>query len=193
MDNPFTNATFHTSFGRNDTVTLGVKFDQGESMTLGTSFNQNNRVPLDYNKLFNKPVINGQTIEGDLLLSQLGLRAIYYDTTASWNAQPGIVSEEGALYIYNDYKVIEDEVGNRINVPGIRIGDGTTYLIDLPFLSDNSVDVFYSHINNTSMHVSESDRIFWNNKVSSYLDGQDTENLVLSKDYYVINGDIMPE
>lgn len=181
MDNPFNNAAF------------GVKFDQGESMTLGTSFNQNNRAPLDYNKLFNKPVINGQTIEGDLLLSQLGLRAIYYDTTANWNAQSGIVSQEGALYIYSDYKVIEDEVGNRNNVPGIRIGDGASYLIDLPFLSDNSVDVFYSHINNTSMHVSESDRIFWNNKVSSYLDSQDTENLVLSKDYYVINGDIMPE
>jgi hypothetical protein len=120
----------------------------------------------------------------------LGLRGIYYDTTAAWNMMPDMIGEKGYIYVYSDYQTITDQVGIVTFIPGIRIGDGTTYLRDLPFVSEAMTAALIEHINNTEVHVSAAEKEFWNNKVSSYLDGQDTENLVLSKTNFVTEGDI---
>ena len=112
-------------------------------------------------------------------MREAGYNHIYYDTTANWNAQSGLVSEEGAIYIYSDY--FHDDQGNPI--PGIRIGDGRAYLIDLPVASEDFADKLYEHITNSVVHVSAYDRSFWNNKVTSALDSSDPENLILTKDF----------
>ena len=107
-----------------------------------------------------------------------GLRHIYYDTTHNWNLQPDLISEHGSFYIYSDKSVLP----NGDLVPGIKIGDGLAYVIDLPFVSQDITEQLYAHINNASMHVSAADRYFWDHKVTSLLDNEDKENLILTMD-----------
>lgn len=143
----------------------------------------------DYNRLLNKPSINGVPLVGDISLPELGLRGIYYDTTANWNAQPTLVAQAGSLYIYSDFEEIVVD-GNTSYAPNIKIGDGTSYLIDLPFLSSVTTKLLLAHINNTTIHVTAAERELWNNKVSAFLSEDDLENLVLSKLFYVTEGDV---
>lgn len=63
---------------------------------------------------------------------------IYYDTTARWNAQSSLISTRAAIYIYSDHRTII--VNNETkNVPGIKVGDGVSYLIDIPFIDSGSI------------------------------------------------------
>ena len=94
---------------------------------------------------------------------------------------PDMIGKEGCIYIYSDYQTITDDVGNVKFIPGIRIGDGKAYLIDLPFVSEAMTAALMEHINNTEVHITAAEREFWNNKVSCYIDAEDNENLVLSK------------
>ena len=58
-----------------------------------------------------------------------------------------------------------------------KIGDGTSYLIDMPF----NDDVMSRHVADSVIHISSTERTFWNNKVTCYLDVNNLENLVFSK------------
>lgn len=78
----------------------------------------------DYNDLTNKPTLNGKVISGDIW-------DIQYGTTEHWNSQRDLVTEKGMLYVYSDYSKTSDGK----NIAGIKIGDGTSYLIDMPFAS----------------------------------------------------------
>lgn len=109
----------------------------------------------------------------------------YYDTTAAWNMQPELIAERGGIYVYSDKATIYDAVGNPTLVPGIKIGDGTSYLIDMPFVGDEIIYALIQHTSNNVRHITAEERTFWNNKVSSYLDAHDSENLILSKIDYV--------
>lgn len=82
---------------------------------------------------------------------------IQHDTTEGWNSQPDLIGEDGVIYIYNDYKVIDGQ-----NIAGIKIGDGKAYLIDIPFIDE----FMYEHIQDVDIHVSEADRRIWNNKLN---------------------------
>lgn len=59
---------------------------------------------------------------------------IQYDTTANWDAQVQLIAERGTFYVYSDHSVDE----NDNPVPGLKIGDGTSYLIDMPFVDMGS-------------------------------------------------------
>lgn len=143
----------------------------------------------DYNELQNKPSINDVTLQENVTLQQLGLRGIYYNTKSGWNAQPSLIAEEGAIYIYKDYSTISD--GNETkDVPALKIGDGTSYLIDMPIVNGDIADLLLEHINNTIIHVSSDDRTFWNNKSSAYLQPNTTETLVLSNTSFMLGGTI---
>lgn len=99
---------------------------------------------------------------------------VLVDTTENWNADITTVAQKDYVYVYSDkYK---DEQGNPI--PAFKVGDGTSYLIDMPF----NTDVFASHIADTGIHITEEERNFWNNKVTAYIDALDLENMVLTKD-----------
>lgn len=97
------------------------------------SFHSSCRIPTNYADLIDLPTINGIKILGTLTFQDLGLTSIYYDSTENWNALDTLVPAEGSLYIYSDYRVVSGQ-----NVPGIRIGDGTHLLSELPFLSGGS-------------------------------------------------------
>lgn len=109
----------------------------------------------------------------------------YYDTTAAWNMQPDLIPKRGDIYVYSDKATIYDAVGNPTLVPGIKIGDGTSYLIDMPFAGNEIIYALIQHTSNNVRHITAEERTFWNNKVSSYLDAHDSENLILSKIDYV--------
>lgn len=109
---------------------------------------------------------------------------VYYDTKEAWDIQHELVSERAAIYVYSDKAFIEDEVGNRTFVPGIKVGDGTSYLIDMPFVGDEILLAFARHAQNTEIHITQQERIFWNNKVSGFLDPNDANTLILSKTTY---------
>lgn len=109
----------------------------------------------------------------------------YYDTTAAWDMQPDLIPKRGDIYVYSDKATIYDAVGNPTLVPGIKIGDGTSYLIDMPFVGDEIIYALTQHTSNNVRHITAEERTFWNNKVSSYLDAHDSENLILSKIDYV--------
>ena len=144
----------------------------------------------DYNNLENKPQINSITLEGSLTAADLSLGSIYYDTTANWNSQVSLIAEKAAIYVYSDYSYINMGSGNLIPVAGLKIGDGSSYLIDLPFVSEDLANIIFRHIANGTIHITNEERSFWNHKVSSYLDGHNTETLILSKTNYVLEGDI---
>ena len=143
-----------------------------------------------YEQLTDKPIINQVELVGSLSLPELGLRAIYYDTTANWDAQVQLTSEEGAIYIYSDKFSYDDGSGNIVPLAGIKIGDGNAYLIDMPFVTDALTSIMLSHVSDTTAHITQQERAFWNNKVSSYMDSSAAETLVLSKTNYELEGEI---
>lgn len=89
--------------------------------------------------------------------AEIASRNIKHDTTEGWNSQPKLIAEEGVIYIYNDYKILDGKP-----IAGIKVGDGKAYLIDIPFTDE----LLYEHIDDVDKHVSEQDRIFWNNKLN---------------------------
>lgn len=104
------------------------------------------------------------------------------DTTANWNAHRDFIPMRGEVIIYTDHGHIEDGFGHMINVPGIKIGDGSAYLIDLPFVND---DVRYQiltelreHSQNTDIHVTQNEKTFWNNKLNYTINNG---NLILNR------------
>jgi hypothetical protein len=141
----------------------------------------------DYNELQNKPSINNVTLQENTTLQQLGLQGIYYDTKANWDAQRTLVAQQGTIYIYKDYSHITE--GNVTkDVPALKIGDGTSYLIDMPIANGDVAQMIIDHINNTVIHVTADDKTFWNNKSSAYIEPSTSETLVLSNTNFMLGG-----
>lgn len=161
-----------------------------QSATLNTGFGtpiaRSSTFSTDYELLDNKPRINSVTLEGNLTGHDLGLGNLYYDTKANWTAQTSLVSEYAAIYVYSDYATIYDDVGNPTYVAGVKIGDGTSYVVDLPFITDEMTSLLLQHIGNGAIHLTNAEREFWNNKISCYLDLSNAENLILSKTNYIL-------
>ena len=142
----------------------------------------------NYETMYNKPSINSVELVGALTAKDLGLGTVYYNTTDGWALQRDLVTEVGAVYIYSDVGTYTDEMGQTFPVAGLKIGDGTSYLIDMPFVNDSASAVVFDHVANRDIHITDDERRFWNNKVSSYVDDSDEENLVLSKTHFTIDG-----
>lgn len=101
-------------------------------------------------------------------------------TVEEWNAERDLISQENVLYIYSNYRTAQDDHGNDVYLPGLKLGDGKAFLIDLPFLNSGAMDQdILDHINNNVIHVSLADREFWNNKLN--LVQPETETLILNR------------
>ena len=91
------------------------------------------------------------------------------DTTANWNAARGFRPLAGEVIIYTDYQSYStEEYGETVTkyIPGIKIGDGSTYVQDLPFVDKDLRDKLMAHINNMDIHVTLAEKAFWNNKLN---------------------------
>ena len=99
------------------------------------------------------------------------------DTTANWNQKTTYIPTKGEIIVYSDYHVIDGQP-----YPGIKIGDGLAYVVDLPFVGEEIesgiMDILNDHIRNQDVHVTPEDKEFWNNKLNYMIDG---EKLVLTR------------
>ena len=101
---------------------------------------------------------------------------IMSDTTEHWNSDPTLISDPNVVYIYVDHQTKTDEHGNEVWIPGLKIGDGKAYLIDLPFTDD----IMVAHVNDLGIHVTAEEKAFWDNKVRAYIDTVEGEQLVFT-------------
>lgn len=98
------------------------------------------------------------------------------DTTEAWNAKRDFVPLKGELIVYSDYETLEN-----VAIPNFKIGDGNAYLIDLPFVDAELRAELRQHINDMTVHITQEERIFWNNKVRCYMDADiSNENLIFT-------------
>lgn len=118
-------------------------------------------------------IVNGGIIEisGG---SGSGHCKVLYGKTEEWNARPQLISKKGYIFIYADYK--KDEQGR--DIAGIKVGNGVSYLIDMPFIDE----LYYEHINDLTVHITQQEREFWNNKVRCYMQAEvdDDDTLIFT-------------
>lgn len=114
----------------------------------------------------------GELYVGSVLIANRSDARVQIDTTASWRKRSGTIAERNVLYIYSDYRQIDGR-----NVPGFKIGDGTSYLIDMPF-SDEDI---LNHLKDTIVHITQEERLKWNKKVSVSISENDQNNLVFTE------------
>ena len=105
---------------------------------------------------------------------------VLYDTTEHWNAKLGFVPEQGEVVIYSDYKTVVRD-GESVFVPGIKIGSGNGYLIDLPFIDEAIIDALAEHIRDTVAHTTQAEKDFWNNKINMLDTRIENETLVFNR------------
>lgn len=103
----------------------------------------------------------------------LGVRS---GTKEYWDSQRSLIGEKNFIYVYTDHQKKTDTWGRVTNIPGIKIGDGKAYLIDLPFVDD----IYLSHINDSTIHVTQDEKNRWNNKVRAIVTRIDPENLIFT-------------
>ncbi len=96
---------------------------------------------------------------------------ILMNTTAYWQSRTDYIPALGVLVVYTDRFHTED--GQEI--PGIKIGDGDAYVVDLPFAGgDMDPDMarqLEAHLSDASVHVSLEERTRWNNKLNCGVEG----------------------
>ena len=96
---------------------------------------------------------------------------ILMNTSEYWNSRFDFIPGRGALVIYTDRFHTEDGRA----VPGVKIGDGDAYVVDLPFTGgDMDPDLarqLEEHLTDEAAHVSPAERIRWNNKLNCGVEG----------------------
>ena len=142
-DTPFTARSTGSSVRVSDLTVSTIIFPSDKLMVVGAE---------------DEHLISMQTLQ-DYLNANLD-KQVLFNTTSGWNSQTSLVSKVNTLYIYTDHQT--DGQGN--NVAGIKVGDGSAYVVDLPFTDVIATE----HIEDTTIHVTESEKNFWNNKVRCY-------------------------
>lgn len=147
--------------------TVNVSSISASEATLGTSLTSSMVITSikNYEMLTNKPKINGVELFGDKTAYELGLAyKIKYDTVEGWSNNREYIPLKGELIIYTDY-----DKQDGVEYPAIKVGDGLAYAVDLPFVGDETRDLYLTHINDTVVHITQDEREFWNNKVRCYI------------------------
>lgn len=105
-----------------------------------------------------------RSISGSVSPGGSGRKEVISNTTEAWNAKPRLKSVKDVIYVYTDYKVVDG-----VMVPGMKVGDGMAFVVDLPFVTAGT-DVTQEQID------------FWNDKCSAMIDPEDPEHLILYTD-----------
>ena len=111
--------------------------------------------------------------------SDLSGAPIHSGTSEYWYSQKNLIGEKSHIYIYTDYATINTDSGISF-VPNIKIGDGSAYLIDNPFITSSVEQLIQLHITDTVKHITEQERNNWNSKVRCYLSSEDNENIIFT-------------
>lgn len=112
---------------------------------------------------------------------------VLINTTSGWQAYYNQSAPSGMILIYSDHGTVTETINNTEitkTVPGIKIGDGFTPIIDLPFVGDDTIAAIRSelndHINDNIRHITAAERSFWNNKINCQ-DIVNNHNLILTR------------
>lgn len=98
-------------------------------------------------------------------------------TQEDWLNRADYIPKKNEIIVVTDKHVhIEDGITKFI--PGIKIGDGNAYAIDLPFVTDGVEQKLDAHIADRNAHISASDRMFWNRKLNFTIND---DNLILNR------------
>lgn len=115
----------------------------------------------DYEKLKNKPSINGVVLIGDK--TSVDLNIVSENTESGWAGTPMYVPKNGEICLYTD-------------TGKIKIGDGSVCLVDLPFIGEAAVDevkdLLRKHIEDQNIHVTQDEKNFWNAKLNYDVNGE---------------------
>ncbi len=114
----------------------------------------------------------GITVDLGTMFNGGGTSKILYNTTSYWTSHPEIIAQQGYLYVYSDWKKTEEDK----NIAGIKVGDGSSYLIDMPFTDE----IWAEHVTDVVKHITQEEREFWNNKVRCYIDVNDPKHLIFT-------------
>ena len=169
-------ARFNVDFDESKKELFDIEMEPDEE--LDADFGEVQQVVTsNYERLQNKPSINNIELEGNK--SSEDLRIVLRDTKANWDSQPSLQSEKGVIYIYTDYQTIDNGDGTFTIVPGVKVGDGMSYLIDMPFVAGND-ELFKQHVLDNTIHVTAEEKEFWNNKWRGYIDEANPTLLVFT-------------
>ena len=134
-----------------------IKVDLNTDKSIDANFNSTTKpLELDFGTIY--------VISGDC--------KVLYATTATWNSKPQLISAKGYIYIYSDYR--QNLQGD--NIASMKVGDGTSYLIDMPFTDE----LLYAHVEDNVRHITAEEREFWNNKVRCYIDPLNEQHLIFT-------------
>lgn len=86
---------------------------------------------------------------------------VLYGTTMEWAQDKTRIAQKGVIYVYSDYAKTTNWTGTEVSVPGFKVGDGTSYLVDMPFAQGALNDEIKDHLANAKIHVSDDDRERW--------------------------------
>lgn len=111
--------------------------------------------------------------------SGLSPEMIHWGSSDYWNSLPDMVGQKSHIYIYSDYWSVTND-GKSVLVPNIKIGDGSAFLIDNPFITDSVEELCQMHIEDEIRHITEEERTVWNNKVRCYLSTVEGETIVFT-------------
>ena len=75
-------------------------------------------------------------------------------TSKEWDSDNTLVSEKGTFYVYTDHETIKEDGKTKL-IPGIKVGDGLAYVVDLPFITDGLAQTITNHIEDHAIHVTE--------------------------------------
>lgn len=95
------------------------------------------------------------------------------DTTANWNKATEFIPLPGEVIIYTDRHNENDKI-----VPGIKIGDGITTIVNLPFIDEVVKKDLKDHTDNNEIHITQEERTSWNNKLNCEYNN---ENLIFNR------------
>lgn len=107
-------------------------------------------------KAFEDVAVEVSNIKNDLATKaniNPDVATIEFHTTEEWKAFNSTISTKNKFYIYTDH---------RENSPGVKVGDGTAYVGDLPFI-DTQLDV---HMADTVSHITAEERNKWNTAIT---------------------------
>ena len=79
-----------------------------------------------------------------------------------------VISNKGEIIIYTDHEIDS----NNNYVPGLKVGDGTTPAIDLPFVDSILRQTLLNHISDQEVHITQTERERWDNKLNLEYDSE---------------------
>ena len=122
-----------------------------------------------------------------VVLGDITGKNVLINTTSGWQALYNQTYPRGTVLVYTDRGTVTENVNNEEvtkTVPGVKISDGSTPIIDLPFVGDDVIAAIRAeintHINDNVRHITAAERAFWNNKINCN-DTVTDSNLVLNR------------